>query len=266
MTKTKLLAPYAQRPELRSSLARLLDHRDMAQTRGQLKTSDFLSPEARTEAETLLARLPPQRHVFFGGYAAAERSVCVFLPDWMEEEDLQTQEDGPLCALKLCLPPRATPQSHRDYLGSLMALGLKREKFGDILCTEQGAQMILLREQAKILHSQWEKVGRYPIQLCELPLAQIEVPAPHIRELRESVASLRLDAVLAAGFQLSRARAVECITQGRVACNHSPCEKADTILSEGDVCSCRGLGKFELHKLGALSRKGRLQVILHRFE
>lgn len=109
---------------------------------------------------------------FSGRLPDAERRLWAFLPDWLEEETWQQGEECPLCALEVETPPGAG-LTHRDYLGSLMGLGLTREKLGDILLSQQGAQVVVLREVLPILLSQWEKVGRYPVRLTPIPLAQL---------------------------------------------------------------------------------------------
>jgi len=264
MTKTEVLRPYSAKPELRLTLARLLDQSSVAEGRGIPTHSAFLTPEERAEAERLLARLSPQKHLFSGGFSAAERQLCAFLPDWMDEEDWICDEDCPVCALSITVPPMAE-LSHRDYLGSLMALGISREKFGDILQTDDGAQLILLRELLPMVESQWEKVGRYPLTLCRLSLDEISPKEAMRKAVRDTVSSLRLDSVVASGFSLSRARAAELIEQGRVLRNHYPCEKPDQAVLEGDVFSCRGMGKFVLQRAEGKSKKGRILLEIERY-
>lgn len=87
----------------------------------------------------------PGQGILAGGYPDAERRLWAFLPDWLEEETWQQGEECPLCALEVETPPGAG-LTHRDYLGSLMGLGLTREKLGDILLSQQGAQVVVLRE------------------------------------------------------------------------------------------------------------------------
>lgn len=102
--------------------------------------------------------------------------------------------------------PPGAGLTHRDYLGSLMGLGLTREKLGDILLSQQGAQVVVLREVLPILLSQWEKVGRYPVRLTPIPLAQLRPVPGERKQIRATVASPRLDAVAAAGFSIPRSR------------------------------------------------------------
>ncbi|MBP1757934.1 MAG: binding protein [Firmicutes bacterium] len=264
LTKTQLLNQSSGDPERRLLLARLLDKRDLAEERSIPGVSGFLSPEEQGAIQTLLRRLPPIRHLFFGGFPDAERRVCIFFPDWMEEEAWLEGQDCPVCALFVSVPPQAQ-LTHRDYLGSLMGLGLTREKLGDILVEEQGATVLLLREVLPILLDQWGQVGRYPLTLAERPIEALVPTTPEVKEIRDTVASLRLDAVVASGFSLSRTRAAELISAGRVMVNHSFCEKTDKILEAGDILTCRGLGKCVLSEVGGKSKKGRIIIRLDRY-
>ena len=130
---------------------------------------------------------------------------------------------------------------------------------------EGGAQVIVLAEAAPILLSQWDKAGRYPVTLAPLPLDQLTPTPGECKEVRATVASPRLDAVLAAGFSIPRSRAADLIRGGRVQVNHRPCDKADKPVAEGDTLTCRGLGKCVLRTLGGTSKRGRTILLLDRY-
>ncbi|MCF0122756.1 MAG: RNA-binding protein [Ruminiclostridium sp.] len=264
MNKRELLDRFARNGDQRLLLARVLDQQQRAEQRGVPTHTGFLSPAEQAQSADILMAAAPRQGILFGGYPEAERKLWAFLPDWMEEETWQMGEDCPVCALEVKVP-READLSHRDYLGSLMGLGLTREKLGDILLTEGGAQILVLREALPILLSQWEKAGRYPVRLRELPLEGL-TPAPgEVKQVRATVATQRLDAVLAAGFSIPRSRAAELIRAGRVMVNHRPCEKGDKALGAGDVLTCRGLGKCVLTQVGGTSRHGRTIVELERY-
>ena len=143
-----------------------------------------------------------------------------------------------------------------DILGGLMGLGLTREKLGDILLPQPGiCQVIALREALPILLSQWDSAGRWRLKLREIPLDQLSPSPAQVKTIRDTVATLRLDAVVAAGF----------ISAGRVAVNHRECLKADKPVAEGDTLTCRGLGKCVLTQVLGESRKGRIMVVLERY-
>lgn len=262
MNKTELLNKFAKDGEQRVELARVLDQMQRADSRSIPCSTQFLSPALRASVEPLLAASGHPRHLFTGGYADAERTICVFLPHWQEADDYDQSED--LAAISAAFPRQAS-LTHRDILGGLMGIGITREKVGDILMGEQQAQIVCLREALPIILSQFDQAGRYPLTLQEIPLTQL-TPAPQaVKEIHDTVATLRLDAVVASGFSLSRSKAAQCITTGRVSVNHVECLKSDRLVEEGDVLTCRGLGKCVLVQVGGQSRKGRIILTLHRY-
>lgn len=264
MNKRDLLDRFARDGEQRLLLARVLDQQQRAEQRGVPTHTGFLSPAEQAQSADLLMAAAPRQGVLFGGYPDAERKLWGFLPDWLEEDLWKEEEDCPICALQVTVPPMAS-LTHRDYLGSLMGLGLTREKIGDILISEDGAQVLVLRETLPILLSQWEKAGRYPVKLREIPLSDLTPSVGEIKKVHATAASLRLDAVMASGFSIPRGRAAELIRGGRVMVNHRPCEKADKLVEAGDVLTCRGLGKCVLTAVGGTSRRGRTILELDRY-
>lgn len=264
MNKTELLNRCARDGEERLLLGRVLDKLDQAQRRAVPAHTQFLSPGEQACVRELLAACGHPRHLMFGGFPDAERRVCVFFPDWQEEEDFLADPDGPVTALEAAFHPDAG-LTHRDFLGSLMGLGITREKLGDILVEQDRAQLLLLREAAPILLSQWESAGRWKLKLKEIPLDQLRVKPPQVKVIRDTVATLRLDAVCAAGFSTSRTKAVEFISAGRVSLNHRECTKADRTVEQGDVLSCRGLGKCVVKEVLGQSKKGRTMIVIERY-
>ena len=139
MNKTELLNRSAKDPEERMVLARALDRLERTQRRSCPCATQFLSPAQRSALELLLAGCGHPRHLFHGGFEGAERTVCVFLPDWQEPEEWDAGDE--LAAVEAAFPPEAR-LTHRDLLGGLMGIGLTREKVGDILVGSAAAQKI----------------------------------------------------------------------------------------------------------------------------
>ena len=264
MNKTELLNKLAADADERLVLARVLDKLELSQNRGIPAHTPFLSPGERASVSDLLTAWGHPRHVFFGGYPDAERTVCLFLPDWQEEEDAIADPEGPLAALEATFPNGAE-LSHRDILGSLMGLGITREKLGDILVEGNRCQILALRDALPILLSQWESAGRWRLKLREIPLASLSPGEAKVRLIRDTVATPRLDAVLAAGFSLSRSKAMAYISAGKAAVNHRECLKGDKLVDVGDILTCRGLGKCVVREIPGQSKKGRTMLVLERY-
>ena len=264
MNKRDLLDRCARDGTQRMLLARMLDRLELCQQREIPTQTPFLSPGEQAAGANLLAACGHPRHLFFGGFEGAERKICLFLPQWQESEDAIGQEDGPLAVLSATFRPESE-LTHRDLLGSLMGLGITREKIGDILISPGVAQVLVLRETLTILLSQWESAGRWKLSLRETPLSGLHPAVPQTKVIRDTVATPRLDAVVSSGFSLSRAKAAALISAGRVSLNHRQCLKADRTVIQGDIISCRGLGKCMVKECSGQSRKGRTMLLLERY-
>lgn len=262
MEKSKLLDRAAATGEDRLLLARILDKWEQADRRGTPSSTDFLSPRERIAAETLLrmAGVPADRWAASGGYAGAERQMITFLPDWQEREDAVF----PLRCIRAEFRGEYA-LTHRDILGSLMGEGIVREKVGDILVTDDGCDVIVADSVADFLLNSWSGAGRAKLAVREVLPRDLHIPVQKTEQVRDTVAALRLDAVASGGFRMSRGKAAELITGGRVQVNWLECTKPDRLLTEGDVVSARGVGKFKLAQVGGTTKKGRISILLERY-
>ena len=263
MNKTELLNKFSKDPDERIVLARALDQMERAASRSIPCATQFLSPAQRAVLEPLLAACGHPKHLFHGGYEGAERTVCVFLPDWLDAEDWQAEDE--LAAIEAAYPPTGAELTHRDLLGGLMGSGLTREKVGDILMLDAAAQIVCLREAAHIILSQFDQAGRYRLKLREIPLSALSPAPAQVKVIHDTVSALRLDAVLASGFSLARGKVADAVAAGRVSVNHRECLKPDKPVAQGDVLTCRGLGKCVLKTVGGQSRKGRIIIEIERY-
>lgn len=140
-----------------------------------------------------------------------------------------------------------------------MGLGLTRGTIGDILMTDGGCQVLAQPKTAAFLLTDWESAGRVKLKTSPLPLEELTPPAQQCREVRDTVSSLRLDNVLAAGFSISRGKAAEAVEKGAAQVNWTVCQKPDKPVTAGDTITCRGLGKCVLDSVGGPTKKGRLR-------
>ncbi|MCI8538188.1 MAG: RNA-binding protein [Oscillospiraceae bacterium] len=262
MNKTELLNRLAQDGEERTLLARTMDRIEQAQRRSVPAWTSFLSPHEAEAVARLIAAAGYPRHLWSGGFEGAERRVCAFLPDWMEA-DLFDGE-GPIVALR-AVWQGGERLTHRDFLGALMGMGVTREKVGDLLVSEGRCDMLVLREISDFLCQSMESAGRVKLRLTPCPLSEVEPPQLQVKTIRDTLAALRMDAAAAAGFSISRSKAADLISAGRVSLNWQECRKGDRTVGEGDVISCRGLGKCVIQSVGGLSKKGRIAVTIERY-
>lgn len=261
MDRRSLLDRAAKSAEERVLLGHILDKYDQCRQRNLPTNTAFLSPaEAQGARDLLRAAAIHEGFALLGGYEGAERRMLFFLPDWQEEAD----ESESMTALR-CTYRKEDTLTHRDFLGSLMAQGITREKLGDILVSEGSCDLIVSRDIAPYLLQNVTSAGRVKLSVSEIELSGLNIPELKVKEIRDTVSTLRLDAVAASGFSMSRGKAQELISSGRVQLNHRETLKADAPVAQGDVVSARGLGKFEVAEVGGLSKKGRTALLLRRY-
>ena len=219
-----------------------------------LTKSGFLTPAQRHALEHAPS-LRGTRLCFKGGYEDAERTMAFFLPEYMEEEELELS--GHICCLRI----RAAfgEPGHRDYLGAILGMGVGREWVGDILVQGGTAWVLCQPSVARHLES-IDKVGRCAVRAESVPLAELPAPERRVEERRFTVMSARLDAVCAGMFRLSRTECARQIAAGLASLNYEECLKSDAPVREGDVLSLRGAGKGRIAEIGGSSRKGRMFV------
>ncbi len=230
-----------------------------------LTHTNFLSLAERSAASALCKESGVKFH-FHGGYPDAERAVLFILPDYMEaDEHFPSEEDEVLCVLSCRSAAGARSLSHRDYLGSLLSLGLEREVIGDILVRENGADIIILKSIADYLLANFNKAGHTPLKCDIKDIGALVPPEVKTETIRESVASVRLDAIVSAVFGFSRTEAAAQIAKGLVFVNDAETLKPDARLNIGDKLVVRGKGKAYFKEIGGTTRKGRLSVIFEKF-
>lgn len=262
MNKTELLSKLARSGEDKLLLARALDKLELARNRGVPACTPFLSPAEQEKVKDMMNACGHPRHVFYGGFEGAERRMCAFLPDWQGEDDFLAAP--PIAALRAAFRDEGK-LTHRDFLGAILGLGLDREKVGDLLVGPASCDILVSDEISDFLLMNLDAAGRTRLSVSAIELDQIQAPEVKVKLVRDTVATLRLDAVAASGFSLSRGKAAELISAGKFLLNHRECTKPDRAVAEGDTFSCRGLGKCVVKTVGGLSKKGRTMVELERY-
>ena len=146
-----------------------------------------------------------------------------------------------------------------------MGAGIGRETVGDICVGKGSCDFFVTEEIAPYLLQNLTGAGRTKMRLSRIPLTDVSVPDPEIKEIKDTVASLRLDGVIASGFRIGRSLAAQYISAGKAAIDGLPCEKPDKAVTEGCKISVRGLGKIKLQTVNGQTKKGRISIIIHRY-
>lgn len=251
----------AQTPEDKVLLAKVWDKINAGIRKNVMASTSFLS----------LRELDMTRYLFgdaeglhsIGGYVEAERKMLVYLPDYLDESAM-TDEDSPLVCLRATFYEGDSP-SHRDFLGALMGAGIARETVGDICVGKGYCDFFVTAEIAPYILQNFTGAGRTRLNLAQIPLSQVQVPEPETREIRDTVASVRLDSIIASGFRIGRSTAAQYVTSGKAAIDGLPCEKPDKTVTQGAKISVRGLGKIKLKAVNGQTKKGRISVVIDRY-
>ena len=255
-SRNEILAALARSDSDRLLLAGLLDKEQTCMSRGYLTHTKFLDLNERAKCTDAVRLAGASGHaLFWGGYEDAERGIYLFYPDYLDEQG--AREAAPLALLR-AHKNKEDKLTHRDYLGALMGLQIDRSVVGDILVHEEGADIIVLEDVADFILLYFAKAGRKQISLTREPLETLRAAAIVEKEGSGSVASPRLDSVVALVFGLSRKEAQEKIEKGLVFLNYTPCLKPERQVDEGDRLTVRGLGRARVEEFGGVSRKGRL--------
>lgn len=240
--------------------ARLIDLADNAAKGRPYAVSAFVSPSGVQIAETIQAHVPSLVVQEFGGYEGAERVKVAFV-----QSEFEGSVDFAITACRISWDERYRLLGHRDVLGSLMGLGIDRERFGDILMVDGGAIVLADTPLVEYLKLNLEKVAMAPVSVSEAALTDIAPKEQKIKEIKTTVASLRLDSITSSGFGISRTKAAEAINGERVQVNWQPAKGPSQAVQAGDVISLRGRGRMEVAQITGQSRKGRIGVLLKRY-
>ena len=253
------LLKMAQSGDERILFAKCLDKAVQAEVNHEKVLGDFCDPGQMSALRALFRKRGGDVGLFaFGGFEQAERlRLCFSRCDWEP-----TPEAFRLAVMRLIPRARAADLDHRSVLGAVMSLGIKREKIGDIVVFEGYACVVLdetLAEQATLA-----AVGKEAVTVDLVDTEFLHGFVPEVEIASVTVASLRLDAIIAAVFRLSRSQSAESITKGLVKVNHAQVTDTSRAIKSGDVISMRGHGRVTLGNILGKTQKGRIRAEIIR--
>lgn len=251
--------------------AHISDLKEKCATESIVLSSNFLS--ANEISEIIKIERVNNRYVdtfYYGGYENSERKTVVFVPKFygVSEDTLQdflnTNGYNPLQLLNI-KKDRFINLTHRDYLGAVMGLGIKREMIGDIIVNENGCSLFCLKAVASFLVENLKQAGRGNLAVDIGNMNELDKIKPETEIAFISVASLRIDCLVAAVFKISRNSAVNAINQGLVYVNSEQITKTDYLIKQGDKLVLRGKGKSAVDEIIGENKKGRIHINIKRY-
>lgn len=261
MNKNDLISKFCLEEGQKIEIFKLLDKINIAEKKRIIRYSDFLDPYLYSISEIIIKNAFYICYKGFGGYENAERKIILFYPEYIDS----TSINPPIKVVNIHNFPKNHMFSHREVLGSILSLGLKREKIGDIIINEDLIQIVVLDEVAKFIEIHLKKIGRYNIEVFITGINEIIPKKYEFIEINANVKSLRLDSICAVGFNESRNKTAADIKNGKIKVNYKPITSSSYNLNEGDMISYRTKGRIIFEKILGKTKKDRYKVLIKKF-
>lgn len=266
MNKQELLKDY-RKQEDRMCLSQVLDKIEFCKAREKLEYTDFLDMYQVSLVENFLKKVYFKNYQLFGGYVESERKILIIYPEKYNEKMIEKNYHKMLKVVRIDLPEEEQGKySHRNYLGGIVKLGLKREKVGDILVSDEGADIVVVQDFAEILKKELPSLTRFENSKISIEeISNIRKKEIKIEEVSIIVPSLRLDNIVSDLAKTSRSKAAQIISQERVFVNGKNETKLSKQLKLDDVITIRGKGRFVIKEFTGTTRSGRTVIKVEKY-
>lgn len=267
MDKQLILNKYSKQED-KLLISKMLDKIELSKSKNKIENTDFLDLYQKHLLEKILKQEKVENYIISGGTEDTERNIIVFYPDKLKAvAEINYKKILPIVCIRINLPKEMQGKySHRDYLGGLMKLGIKREKVGDIFVFEDGADILILDEISKFLLNNISSLTRFSKSDIEIVnIDDIREKKIEKEELRIIVPSMRLDAIVSELLRTSRGKAEEIIKEQRVFVNFENVDKLTRQIKEKDLIAVRGKGRFEIVEIEGTTRNDRIKLIANKY-
>jgi RNA-binding protein YlmH len=243
--------------------ARFADLFHQCETKNQIVCTEFLSVYEQTIFQQFAEQNKHVQYELTGGYELAERKIVCFLPVW---EDVETFSDFPFRVIRISPKCSRFVQecTHRDYLGALMSLGLERNRFGDVIVHDHEAFVVCKEEILSYVCKNLRQVRHMFVVCRESDFENLQFRFQY-QTLTGTVASLRLDCIIAFAFRLSRGKVIDALRAEKIFINGRVALHPDYLVKEGDILSLRNYGKCKFISVDSRTKKGREVVTLYKY-
>ncbi|MGV3466846.1 MAG: RNA-binding protein [Heyndrickxia sp.] len=244
------------RPDEKEFIDQVLNWQQFVEDSYSPKLTDFLDPRQIHIIKSIIGTHTQVKYREYGGYDGAERKRVLLYPDYL----IPQMTDFQISILEIDYPSKFITLSHRQVLGSLMSIGLRREKFGDILIQRDRIQIIIPTEMLHYIQMELKQIGKANIQLKEVSYHQLITSDEEWKEQSVTASSLRLDAILSSVYPMSRQKAQALIQHNLVKINWKEIEQVSFICEEGDVISARGYGRCKIITIEGQTKKDKWRL------
>ncbi|MBA4537593.1 RNA-binding protein [Bacillus aquiflavi] len=222
------------------------------------KLTDFLDPREQHILQAMIGTHSNVKWELFGGTDDSERKRALLYPEYLPIE----KEDFHITLFQIDYPKKFISIEHRHVLGSLMSLGLKRGKFGDILLNGDNVQFFAAEGISEYIQMELRSIGKAAVTLKKIPLYMAIQEEKCWKEHSITVSSLRVDSVISSMFRISRQKSQLYVQQGLVKVNWTVISQASFICEEGDIISVRGGGRGKVLSIDGKTKKEKWRMIV----
>lgn len=225
-------------------------------TNKTIYSGEFYTPNIWKTIENISGELGIGIHPY-GIFEDAERRMLAFSHDnvW----------HYPISLIKITCNSRFSKLEHKDYLGAVMSLGIKREKFGDLILKNDKCYLAVQEEISAYIQMNLNSVGKSTSTIDILNISTTEIPLYDFQSMVVNASSLRIDCVVGALCNTSRSKAEELIKQGKVLVDYSEALRKDKILRGNCIVTIRGYGKFKIVEEAGWTGSGRVKILVKKF-
>ena len=266
MNKQDILKDY-RKQEDKICLSQVLDKIEFSKTREKIEYTDFLDMYQISLVENFLRKIKFTNYKLYGGYEEAERKVLIIYPEKYNESMIEKNYNKILKIVRVkLLEEEKGKYTHRNYLGGIVKLGLKREKVGDILVSDEGADIIVMEDFAEILIKELANLTRFEKSIITIEeINNIRKREIKLEIIKIIVPSLRLDNIVSDLARTSRSKAAQIIAQERVFINGQNETKLSKQIKLNDIITIRGKGRFVVKEFVGTTRSGRTIVAIEKY-
>lgn len=240
--------------------AKIIDMAEQVKKTCRQKCTGFLDPSGAIKAERILEQYNDVKYMLTGGVENCERKVCIIYPDYMNEDDVEI----PLSVLMINGKSKFDNVSHRDVLGAVLSIGIKREVTGDIIIDKERYYIVVFSEISYYIILNLKMIKHTPVEVEYINFGNVPEKQETYKIISSTIASLRLDCVLSCGFGESRNRMSAEIINGNVRLNWETINDLSHPVKAKDVISLRGKGRIIIDSIGSMTKKGRLNICIKR--
>lgn len=231
---------------------KILDYKFQALNHQRMILTPFFNPHEQDIVKQIIGHELDIHS--FGGFIYAENQRMIICPDFYDI----VNDDFQIVVVKIEYNQQFGKLLHKDVLGALMNLGLKRDCIGDIYDDSSHLYFSCTAQTYLFIKENLHQIKRSKIHLSETT-KNIEIQHQYISK-SFILSSLRLDKVISTLFKVSRQKACEAIRAGNVKVNHKDVEEVSFLCHNNDMISFKRHGRVKIVDENRQTRQGNIVV------